>query len=64
MLEEGSDAANAINAAITSLEGQQTVSGKATINEATIENAKIDNANDAVRNSNCEHNSEDNKSRY
>ena len=43
-VEEGSDAANAINAAITSLEGQQTVSGKATINEATIENAKIDNA--------------------
>lgn len=43
-VEEWSDAANAINAAITSLEGQQTVSGKATINEATIENAKVDNA--------------------
>ena len=43
-VEEGSDAANAINAAITSLEGQQTVSGQATINEAPIENAKIDNA--------------------
>ena len=43
-VEEGSVAANAINAAIASLERQQTVSGNATINEATMENAKIDNA--------------------
>ena len=43
-VDPGSDAANAINAAIVSLEEQQTVSGNVTINEATMENAKIDNA--------------------
>ncbi len=43
-VDPGSDAANAINAAIASLEEQQTVSGNVTINEATMENAKIDNA--------------------
>lgn len=43
-VDPGADAANAINAAIASLEEQQTVSGNVTINEATMENAKIDNA--------------------
>ena len=43
-VDPGSDAANAINAAIASLKEQQTVSGNVTINEATMENAKIDNA--------------------